>query len=81
LSSANRDEEAFSDPWAFDISRSPNDHLGFGGGDPHHCLRANLARMNLRCLFSELVARVPQLEVGEPEYLTANFIHGVKRMP
>jgi cytochrome P450 len=48
--SANRDEAAFSDPWAFNIARSPNDHLGFGGSGPHHCLGANLARMQLRCL-------------------------------
>jgi cytochrome P450 len=79
--SANRDEAVFSDPWYFDISRSPNDHVGFGGGGPHHCLGANLVRTQLRCLFSELVTRVPRLDVGEPEYLTANFIHGIKRMP
>jgi cytochrome P450 len=79
--SANRDEAVFLDPWAFDICRSPNDHLAFGGGGPHHCLGAKLARTQLRCLFSELVTRAPQLQVGEPEYLTANFIHGIKRMP
>jgi cytochrome P450 len=79
--SANRDEAVFSDPWDFVISRSPNDHVGFGGGGPHHCLGANLVRTQLRCLFSELITRVPRLEVGEPEYLTANFIHGIKRMP
>jgi cytochrome P450 len=79
--SANRDEAVFSDPWAFDIFRSPNDHVGFGGGGPHHCLGANLVRTQLRCVFSELVTRVPRLEVGDPEYLTANFIHGIKRMP
>lgn len=79
--SANRDGTVFSDPWAFDISRSPNDHLGFGGGGPHHCLGANLVRTQLRCLFSELITRVPGLDVGEPEYLTANFMHGIKRMP
>lgn len=79
--SANRDEAVFDSPWAFDLARSPNDHLGFGGGGPHYCLGAGLARTQLRSLMSELVTRVPALEVGEPEYLVSNFIHGIKRMP
>jgi cytochrome P450 len=79
--SAKGDEAVFSDLWALDLARSPNDHLGFGGGGTHCCLGANLARTQLRCLFSEPVTRVPQLELGEPEYVADNSIYGIKRMP
>jgi len=79
--SANRDERAFTDPHRFDILRQPNPHVGFGGGGPHFCLGYFLARTQLRAIFGELLHRVPDLEVGEPEYLVGNFIHGVKRMP
>ncbi|MGH9137973.1 MAG: cytochrome P450, partial [Acidimicrobiales bacterium] len=80
-SSANRDESVFADPWTFDIARSPNDHVAFGGGGPHFCLGANLARTQLRAVFGELASRVSAFEAGEPEYLTGNFIHGIKRLP
>lgn len=79
--SANRDETVFADPWAFDVTRSPNPHLGFGGGGVHYCLGAQLAKAQLRSLFTELLTRAPGLEVGEPDYLASNFIHGIKRMP
>jgi cytochrome P450 len=78
--SANRDEAVFEEPWRFDIQRYPNEHLGFGGGGPHYCLGANLARTQLRCLVGELVTRAPNLEADEPEYLQSHFIRGVKRM-
>jgi cytochrome P450 len=79
--SGNRDERAIEDPWRFDVTRSPNRHLGFGGGGPHYCLGASLARTQLRAIFSELLAQIPDLEAGEPEVLRSAFIHGVKRMP
>ncbi|MFN8040619.1 MAG: cytochrome P450 [Acidimicrobiales bacterium] len=80
--SANRDEEVFDDPFRFDVTRSPNDHIAFGGGGPHFCLGANLARLELRLIFTELVTRLPRLEPdGEVEYLRSNFIGGIKRMP
>jgi cytochrome P450 len=80
--SANRDEEAFDDPWRFDVTRDPNRHAGFGGGGPHYCLGASLARAQLRAIFTEIYKRLPDLEVGEPEmYRGGAFIHGVKRMP
>jgi cytochrome P450 len=78
--SANRDEDAFADPWRFDVTRDPNRHVGFGGGGPHYCLGASLARTQLRSIFSELLRVVPDIEAHEPELLRSAFIHGVKRM-
>jgi cytochrome P450 len=78
--SANRDDDAFEDPWRFDLTRDPNRHLGFGGGGPHYCLGASLARTQLRALFGELLRVVPDIEASEPELLRSAFIHGVKRM-
>jgi hypothetical protein len=79
--SGNRDEAAFEDPWRFDVAREPNHHLGFGGGGPHYCLGASLARTQLRSLFTELLRTVPDIEVGPPEmFRSSSFIHGVKRM-
>jgi cytochrome P450 len=78
--SANRDEAVFSDPTRFDITRNPNPHVGFGGGGSHFCLGANLARAQLRALFSRLSDRVSAIEVGQPDYLASNFVNGVKRM-
>jgi cytochrome P450 len=79
--SANHDVSVFSDPDRFDITRSPNPHVGFGGGGPHFCLGANLARAQLRSLFSRLAERASSIECGEPDYLVSNFINGIKRMP
>jgi cytochrome P450 len=79
--SANRDEAAFTDPGAFDLQRSPNPHLGFGGGGPHFCLGNQLAKAELRNLFRELLARLNTVEFGEPDLLYSSFVHGVKRLP
>ena len=80
--SANRDETVFDEPYAFDVRRDPNEHLGFGGGGPHFCLGAHLARREIRVMFDELLHRLPDIEVsGEPAMLYSNFIHGIKRMP
>ncbi|MFC5184719.1 cytochrome P450 [Actinomadura harenae] len=79
---ANRDPEVFTDPDAFDITRSPNPHVGFGGPGPHLCLGANLARMELRIMFRELFDRLPGLRAcGEPEYLLSSFDNGITRLP
>jgi cytochrome P450 len=78
--SGNRDERAFEEPWRFDVTRDPNRHLGFGGGGPHYCLGASLARTQLRSIFGELLRVVPDIEAEEPELLRSAFIHGVKRM-
>ena len=67
--SANRDEDAFDDPFRFDITRADNPHVTFGGGGIHYCLGANLAKREIRVMFEELLARVRGIEiVGEPEY-------------
>ncbi|MBU8819771.1 cytochrome P450 [Mycolicibacterium goodii] len=79
--SANRDETVFTDPHRFDLSRSPNPHLGFGGGGPHFCLGNQLAKAELRNLFRELLTRLKTVEFGEPELLYSSFVHGIKRVP
>lgn len=80
-SSANRDESVFENPWNFDISRNPNPHVGFGGGGVHFCLGNHVARMQMRALFGQLLTRVPDLKLGEPEYVGGHFMHAIKRMP
>jgi methyl-branched lipid omega-hydroxylase len=80
--SANRDEERFDDPWRFDVRRSPNPHVGFGGGGAHFCLGANLARREITVAFDELRRQIPDIAVtGEPARLCSAFIHGIKRLP
>jgi cholest-4-en-3-one 26-monooxygenase len=80
--SANRDEEVFDRPFEFDITRNPNEHVGFGGGGPHHCLGANLARMEIRLLLEEMARRIPEIELTEDASpLRSNFIAGIKHMP
>lgn len=79
--SGNRDEAVFDDPYRFDVTRENNDHVGFGGGGVHYCLGSHVAKVQLRSIFRELLTRVPDLTVGEPDYLVSNFIHGIKRMP
>lgn len=80
--SANRDEEVFAEPDRFDITRSPNPHVGFGGPGPHLCLGAQLARRELSAMFRELFTRVPGIRAsGEPEYLLSSFDNGIKRLP
>ena len=80
--SANRDETVFADPYKFDVTRNPNPHVTFGGGGPHHCLGFNLAKMEMRILFEELMSRVAKVElVGEVTKLRTSFIHGIKQLP
>jgi len=80
--SANRDAAVFDEPFRFDIGRTPNDHLGFGGPGPHFCLGAHLARREITVMFKELFKRMPDLHaVGEPDRLHSNFINGIKHLP
>jgi cholest-4-en-3-one 26-monooxygenase len=79
--SANRDERVFRDADRFDVGRQPNEHLAFGIG-PHFCLGANLARLEIRIMFEELLRRLPDIRPAGPvERLRSNFINGIKRMP
>ncbi|MCX4526303.1 cytochrome P450 [Streptomyces sp. NBC_01551] len=79
--SANRDEAVFPDPDAFDITRSPNPHLGFGGGGPHFCLGAHLARVEMKALFRELLTRPVGLRaVGLPDLAGSNFDNRVRSL-
>jgi cholest-4-en-3-one 26-monooxygenase len=80
--SANRDEDVFDDPNAFDITRSPNDYVAFGGGGPHFCLGANLAKLEIRVMFETILDRLPDIELaGDVQRLRSNFINGIKHMP
>jgi cholest-4-en-3-one 26-monooxygenase len=80
--SANRDEAVFEDPFRFDIHRSPNPHVAFGGGGPHFCLGANLARLEIRVMFEEVMRRLPDLQPAGPvQRLRSNFINGIKHLP
>jgi len=80
--SANRDERVFDDPMRFDITRDPNPQVGFGGGGPHFCLGANLARLEIKVMFEELLARTSAIvAAGPPERLRSSFINGIKHLP
>jgi cholest-4-en-3-one 26-monooxygenase len=80
--SANRDEDVFDDPNRFEITRSPNDYVAFGGGGPHFCLGANLAKLEIRVMFEEILDRLPDIELaGDVQRLRSNFINGIKHMP
>jgi cytochrome P450 len=80
-SSGNFDTAVFEHPERLDLSRSPNPHVGFGGGGVHFCLGANLARAQLRAIFGELLHQLPDIAAGDPAYLAGNFIHGIRSMP
>jgi cholest-4-en-3-one 26-monooxygenase len=80
-SSANRDESIFPDPDHFDVGRTPNEHLAFGIGQ-HFCLGANLARLEIRVIFEELLRFYPAIELAGPvRRLRSNFINGFKEIP
>lgn len=80
--SGNRDERIFTDPYKFDVTRTPQpSQIGFGAGGPHFCLGANLARREIAVMFDEIRRRTPNLRItGEPAYLQSSFINGIKRI-
>jgi cholest-4-en-3-one 26-monooxygenase len=81
-SAANRDETALDDPDRFDITRENNDHVAFGGGGPHFCLGANLARATVGTMFNEIAERMPDIApTGPPRGLRSMFINGIKELP
>jgi cholest-4-en-3-one 26-monooxygenase len=83
--SANRDETVFEDPYTFDIRRTDAQntlHVAFGGGGPHFCLGANLARAEIKVMLTELLNRMETIELAGPvRRLRSNFINGIKEMP
>ncbi|MGQ0430801.1 MAG: cytochrome P450 [Microthrixaceae bacterium] len=82
--SANRDERVFDDPFRFDVTRTPNEHVAFGFG-PHFCLGASLARLEVSVMLDQLLARLPDLALVEPDAAPplrpANFISGIECLP
>jgi len=80
--SANYDETVFADPYGFDVTRSPNPHVSFGGGGPHHCLGAHLARFEISVLLEELLTATTSIEqAGDPVRLRSSWINGLKHLP
>lgn len=80
--SGNRDDAVFADPYRFDVTRKPNEHMSFGRGGPHMCLGNALARLEIQIMFQELLARDVDLAPnGSPDYVRSNFVHGFKRLP
>lgn len=80
--SANRDEDVFEDPHTFDVGRTPNEHVAFGGGGVHYCLGANLARAEIKATMRQIVEHLPNIALaGPPERLVSDFVNGIKRIP
>ncbi|HCU94911.1 MAG TPA: cytochrome P450 [Actinobacteria bacterium] len=80
--SANQDETVFADPASFDITRTPNPHVGFGAAGPHFCLGAHLARREISVMLRELLTRIPDIRAAAPpDRLLSSFINGIKHLP
>jgi cytochrome P450 len=77
LRSANRDEDVFGQPFAFDIGRTENQHVAFGGGGPHHCLGAMLARAEIRAVLDELLYRAEDITLGSPTVTYPNLTNNM----
>jgi cholest-4-en-3-one 26-monooxygenase len=81
-SSANFDPDAFDHPERFDIARDPNPHVGFGGGGPHYCLGANLAKVEIGLMFNAIAEHMPGMTLaGPPRRLRSSWINGIKALP
>ncbi|MGH9093017.1 MAG: cytochrome P450 [Acidimicrobiales bacterium] len=80
--SANRDEAVFTEPYRFDVTRSPNPHVGFGAAGPHVCLGAHLARREIRVMFDVLLRTLPDIRAtAPPDRLRSDFVNGIKHLP
>jgi cholest-4-en-3-one 26-monooxygenase len=79
--SANYDEDVFEDPYTFDITRTPNPHVAFGGHGAHYCIGANLARLEVRLIFTALADQAPDIvKLAEPRRLRHGWINGIKEL-
>lgn len=79
---ANRDEEIYDDAQGFDVARTPNEHIAFGGRGPHYCLGISLAKLEIRVMFEEILSRLPDIALaGEAERLQSTLISGIKHLP
>ncbi|HEY7438867.1 MAG TPA: cytochrome P450 [Acidimicrobiia bacterium] len=79
---ANRDEEVFPESQNFDVGRTPNEHIAFGGRGPHYCLGSALARLEINLMFEQIVTRLPDMQIaGEPQHLQSTLINGIKHLP
>lgn len=82
FASGNRDDEVFENPYDFDVTRTNIDHVTFGKGSPHLCMGNNLARMEIRLMFEELIPRLKTIELnGEVRRVRSNFVNGIKDLP
>ncbi len=80
--SANYDDAVFAEPHRFDVTRSPNPHVSFGGGGPHYCLGAHLARFEISVLLEELLTGTRSIEqAGDAVRLRSSWINGLKHLP
>lgn len=79
--SGNRDEDVYEDPFTFDITRDKNRHQAFGGGGVHFCLGSALARTMLKSLLTEIYTTIPDIHAPEADFVVANFVNGIKRLP
>lgn len=79
---ANRDPDIFKNPHTFDVRRTPNEHIAFGGRGPHYCLGVALAKMQLTVFYETLFQRFPRIEqAGEPQRLASFLINGIRHLP
>jgi cytochrome P450 len=82
FAAGNRDPEVFADPYRFDVTRYPNDHVTFGKGSPHFCLGNSLARLEIRLMFETLLPRLKSVELtGDVRRVRSNFVNGIKTLP
>jgi cytochrome P450 len=80
--SANRDESIFPEPDRFEVGRTPNDHIAFGGGGTHFCLGAHIARLEIQVMLREILTRIPDIEqAGPAQWVESNFILGLRHLP
>ena len=71
----------FPEPDNFDVARTPNEHIAFGGGT-HFCLGSHIARAEIQVMLREIMTRLPDIEQAGPvEYLASNFISGPSKLP